>query len=192
MTSFLNKLAGIKEEEEDQEVSAIRNESSEKQDKDGNPEYKGSPSASTFANSAAVATSAKEAATADKKATADGSAEKDWLDENYEGQLSVDVYGTEDEIIVVSTIAGVKPENIDISINNDMLTIRGERTQEKEENTDDYYYQECYWGGFSRSIILPVEVEADQVQASLKNGVLTVRLPRSKKQKSISVRVREE
>ncbi|OJI06805.1 hypothetical protein BK004_02450 [bacterium CG10_46_32] len=118
--------------------------------------------------------------------------EKDWLDENYEGQLSVDVYGTDNEVVVVSTIAGVTPENIDISINNDMLTIRGERSQEKEETVSDYYYQECYWGGFSRSIILPVEVDADNVAASLKNGVLTVRLPRARKTKSISVRVKEE
>jgi len=161
--SFLNKLAGIKEDEEEQEISSIRNEEKDEEDE--------SPSA---------------------KATEDASGKKDWLDENYEGQLSVDVYGTEDEIVVVSTIAGVKPENIDISISNDMLTIRGERSQEKEERADDYYYQECYWGGFSRSIILPVEVEAGQVGASLKNGVLTVRLPRARKQKSISVRVKEE
>lgn len=121
-----------------------------------------------------------------------GGKEKDWLDENYEGQLSVDVYGTESEVVVVSTIAGVKPEDIDIAINNDMLTIRGQRSQEKEDSVSDHYYQECYWGGFSRSIILPVEVEADKVSASLKNGVLVVRLPRSRKSKSISVRVKEE
>ena len=118
--------------------------------------------------------------------------QKDWLGENYEGQLSVDVYGTQDEVVVVSTIAGVKPENVDISINNDMLTIRGERSQDRDEKIDDYYYQECYWGGFSRSIILPAEIEADKVNASLKNGVLTVRLPRAKKKQSISIRVKEE
>ncbi|MEK7189258.1 MAG: Hsp20/alpha crystallin family protein [Patescibacteria group bacterium] len=127
-----------------------------------------------------------------KKAERETGKEKDWLDENYEGQLSVDVYGTDSEVVVVSTIAGVKPEDIDIAINNDMLTIRGQRSQEKEDSVSDHYYQECYWGGFSRSIILPVEVEADQVSASLKNGVLVVRLPRARKAKSISVRVKEE
>ncbi|MDP6756407.1 MAG: Hsp20/alpha crystallin family protein [Patescibacteria group bacterium] len=165
MASFLNKLSGIKEEEQEKEVQSVNRESSQA------PE-------STDERDIAAEKNTKQ--------------EKDWLDENYEGQLSVDVYGTNDEIIVVSTIAGVKPDAIDISINNDMLTIRGERSQEKEEHVDDYYYQECYWGGFSRSIILPVEVEADQVSASLKNGVLTVRLPRSRKSKSISVKVREE
>ncbi len=157
MVSFLNKLAGIKEEE-GEDIAAVRDES-----RQGGREAEGVP----------------------------GAKEKDWLDENYEGQLSVDVYGTEGEVVVVSTIAGVKPEDIDISISNDMLTIRGQRTEEKEEPVSDHYYQECYWGGFSRSIILPVEVEADKVEANLKNGVLTVRLPRARKQKSISVRVKE-
>ncbi|MBI2637239.1 MAG: Hsp20/alpha crystallin family protein, partial [Parcubacteria group bacterium] len=64
--------------------------------------------------------------------SAGGGNGKDWIDENYEGQLSVDVYGTASEVVVVSTIAGVKPEDIDISISNDMLTIRGQRSQEKE------------------------------------------------------------
>lgn len=117
---------------------------------------------------------------------------QNWLDENYEGQLSVDVYGAPGEIIVKSTIAGVKAEDIDISINNDMLTIRGERHQEKEDEGQDYFYQECYWGGFSRSIILPEEVDSEGIKASLKNGVLTVRLPKAKKTKNISVKIKEE
>lgn len=116
----------------------------------------------------------------------------DWLEENYEGQLSVDVYSTADEIVIKSTIAGVKSEEINIAINNDMLTIRGERAHEQEDAVEDYYYQECYWGGFSRSIILPLEVEADKVAASLKNGVLTIRLPKAKKAKSISIKIKED
>src|SRR3990167_11362788 len=94
-----------------------------------------------------------------------------WLDEDYEeGQLSVDVYQTKDAIVIKSTIAGVKPEDIDISINNDMVTIRGKREFDDSVQEDDYFYQECYWGGFSRSIILPVEIQPDKVQANLKNG----------------------
>lgn len=113
----------------------------------------------------------------------------DWLEESNEGQLSVDVYQTPDYVVIKSTIAGVKPEDIDISINNDMITIRGERHQEEEVKEDDYYYQECYWGAFSRSIILPVEVKSEEVDATLKNGVLTVKLPKAKKSKSVSVTV---
>src|SRR3989344_4184428 len=85
--------------------------------------------------------------------------EEKWLDEDYEeGQLSVDVFQTKDAIVIKSTIAGVKPEDIDISINNDMVTIRGKRQEEETISQDDYFYQECYWGGFSRSIILPTEI----------------------------------
>ncbi|PIT90202.1 MAG: hypothetical protein COU22_03430 [Candidatus Komeilibacteria bacterium CG10_big_fil_rev_8_21_14_0_10_41_13] len=116
-----------------------------------------------------------------------------WLDEDYEeGQLSVDVYQTKDAIVIKSTIAGVRPEDIDISINNDMVTIRGKREIEETITEDDYFYQECYWGGFSRSIILPMEIIPEKVDASLKNGVLTVKLPKSKKTQSISVKVKEE
>lgn len=119
--------------------------------------------------------------------------DEEWLDEDYEeGQLSVDVYQTKDAIVIKSTIAGVKPEDIDISINNDMVTIRGKRQIEETVSEDDYFYQECYWGGFSRSIILPTEVVPDKVEASLKNGVLTVTLPKARESKSISVKVKDQ
>jgi len=119
--------------------------------------------------------------------------ENKWLAEEYEeGQLSVDVYQNKDAIVIKSTIAGVKPEDIDISINNDMITIRGKREVETTVSEDDYFYQECYWGGFSRSIILPMEISADKVQASLKNGVLTIVLPKAKKAKAFSIKVKEE
>ena len=108
------------------------------------------------------------------------------------GQLSVDVYQTKDNIVIKSTIAGVKPENIDISIDNDMITIRGQRKMEEEVKEDDYFYQECYWGSFSRSIVLPMEVKADEAEASLKNGVLTIILPKVKKAKSVAVKVKSE
>ncbi|MFA5134931.1 MAG: Hsp20/alpha crystallin family protein [Patescibacteria group bacterium] len=124
-------------------------------------------------------------------AGADG---KDWLeDEDYAGQLAVDVYQTEDNIVIKSTIAGVKPEAIDLSVNNDMITIRGKREKEHEVADDDYFYRECYWGGFSRSIILPCEVKVDSIQASMKNGILTVVLPKAKKVSKVTVvKVKEE
>ena len=113
-------------------------------------------------------------------------------DENYEGQLSVDVYQTPDSIIIKSTIAGVKPEDVDVAIENDMLTIRGQRKVDEEVAEENYFYQECYWGGFSRSIILPVEVVIDKIDASLKDGVLTISLPKAKKSKGISIKVKRE
>ncbi len=117
--------------------------------------------------------------------------EEEWLNEEYEGQLSVDVYQTADEIVIKSTIAGVKPNDLDVTINNDMVTIKGKREDAKEVTEENYFYQECYWGGFSRSIILPVEVKAEEAKAQLKNGVLTIRLPKAKKSKSVSVKISE-
>ncbi len=119
--------------------------------------------------------------------------EEGWIDkENVEGQLSVDVYQTKDNLIIKSTIAGVKPEDIDISIDNDMITIRGQRKYDEEVKEEDYFYQECYWGSFSRSIVLPMEVKGDEAEASLKNGVLTIVLPKVKKSKTVAVKVKSE
>lgn len=117
---------------------------------------------------------------------------QEWLDENLEGQLSVDVYQDKDNIVIKSTIAGVKPEDIDIAIHNDLITIKGRREAETQINQDDYFYQECYWGKFSRSIILPVEVKAEETSAELKNGILTITLPKARPSKAVSVKVSSE
>jgi len=109
-----------------------------------------------------------------------------------EGQLSVDVFQTKDNLIVKSTIAGVKPDDISIDIDNDILTIRGSRSFEEEIDEDGYFYQECYWGNFSRSIVLPVDVDSEKVNAVLKNGVLTITMPKLKKSRAVSVKVSGE
>lgn len=128
------------------------------------------------------------------------SSEDPWNDEalaeieeeiDEEGQLTVDVYQDKNNVIIKSTIAGVEPEDIDISIDNDMITIRGKREKDRSIREDDYFYQECYWGSFSRSIILPVDVEADKVDASIRNGILTIILPKSHK-KDIAIKVKDE
>lgn len=107
-----------------------------------------------------------------------------------EGQLTIDVYQTDNDIVIKSTIAGVKPEDLDVSINNDMITIRGERRQEEQISQENYYYQECYWGGFSRSVILPVDILPEKVEASMKNGILTIRLPKADTTKTKKIQVR--
>lgn len=113
----------------------------------------------------------------------------EWTNE-YEGQLTLDVYQTKDNVMIKSTIAGVKPENLDITIANDMVTIRGERKKEEEVKPEDYFYQECYWGPFSRSIILPVDIDVEGVNAELKDGILTVTLPKAAKAKTKKIKVR--
>jgi len=118
--------------------------------------------------------------------------EKEWLAEaGDEGQLTLDVYQTNESIIIKSTIAGVDPENLDISYNNGMLTIKGERKVDEKIEKENYFYQELYWGSFSRSVILPTEVNAEKIEAELKNGILTVKLPKkvSDKQKKIKVKM---
>ena len=116
-----------------------------------------------------------------------GSSE-DWLSE-YEGQLTIDMFQTKDNVIIKSTIAGVKPEDIDVTIANDMVTIRGERKRDFEASSEDYFYQECYWGSFSRSVVLPVDVDIELVNADLKDGILTVILPKAAKAKAKKVKV---
>lgn len=116
---------------------------------------------------------------------------ENWFNNDYqEGQLSVDVYQDEKNLIVKSTIAGVKPENIDISINQDMLTIRGKREENQKIAEGNYLYRECYWGSFSRSLILPFAVKADKIEAELENGILTITLPKAKKIEEVSIKVK--
>lgn len=111
-------------------------------------------------------------------------------DDDAEGQLTIDVYQTESEIVIKSTIAGVKPEDLDVSISNDMITIKGERKNEEIVEDNSYYYRECYWGSFSRSVVLPMDVLAEKIDATLKNGILTIRLPKADVTKTKKIQVR--
>lgn len=98
-----------------------------------------------------------------------------------EGHLTVDVFRSGKDIIIQSTIAGTDPKDIDISITKDMVIIKGHRSSEEKIKSNDYYHRELYWGSFSRSIILPAEIDPDNAKASIKNGVLTIRLPQIEK-----------
>lgn len=112
-----------------------------------------------------------------------------WLENEYEGQLSVDVFQYEGEIIIRSTMAGVDEKDLDIFVENDMLTIRGKRCDSFDVDANNFFFRECYWGGFSRSIILPLEVDYSQIDASLHNGVLTIRIPKAERNKKINVNI---
>lgn len=98
--------------------------------------------------------------------------------EEMEGQLAIDVYQTPNEIIVESTIAGVKLPDIDIDVSSEKVTVRGERQRDSKIAGHDYFWQECFWGKFSRSIILPEEIDPDKAHFTLKRGVLTIYLPK--------------
>jgi HSP20 family molecular chaperone IbpA len=95
-----------------------------------------------------------------------------------EGELSVDVYQTANEIIIEAMVAGVKPEDLHLSITRDMVTIKGRRDGNTQVTHDDYFYKELYWGSFTRTILLPHEVEIEEAEAVEKHGLLIIRLPK--------------
>ncbi len=107
-----------------------------------------------------------------------------------EGQLTVDVFQKPDEIVIKAIVAGVRPDDLDISITRDMVTIRGKREEHKEVERDDYFYKELYWGSFSRTILLPQEIDVELAEAQEKHGLLTIHLPKIDKGKQTKLKVR--
>ncbi|MEK7170453.1 MAG: Hsp20/alpha crystallin family protein [Patescibacteria group bacterium] len=107
-----------------------------------------------------------------------------------EGELTVDVYQTPDDIIIKTIVAGVLPEDLDISITRDMVTIRGSRQESSEVNDGDYFHKELYWGTFSRTILLPQEIDVDASEASEKHGLLILRLPKMDKSRQTKLKVK--
>jgi len=114
----------------------------------------------------------------------------DWMETD--GQLAIDVYQTKAFFVVQSPVAGIKPEDLNISVENDFLIIKGERERAEEIQEKDYFYQECYWGSFSRKVSLPEDLDSSKIKASLKKGILTVKIPKiTKKSKKIIIEEEE-
>lgn len=112
--------------------------------------------------------------------------------EGEEGQLTVDIYDDGAAIVVQSSVAGCRPEDIDISLEDNMLTIRGARSRTHQVDDGSFYYRELYWGAFSRSIILPEEVDFSKADAAIRNGLLTIKLPKKDRgAKKLKVKVGE-
>ena len=109
-----------------------------------------------------------------------------------DGQLTIDVFQTPTEIVVQSIVAGVKPDDLSINLSREMVIIKGKRVQSQTVTKDNYYYQELYWGSFSRSVVLPEEVDVENADATEKNGLLTIRLPKIDKQKSQKLKVKSD
>jgi len=102
-------------------------------------------------------------------------AEDEWdEDENVPGQLAVDVYETRERLVVKARTAGVNKNDLDVSISDNQLTVRGTLSSGSEDGVENYFLQECYWGEFSRTIALPVPVKEEEIEAVLKDGVLTI------------------
>ncbi|MDO8424196.1 MAG: Hsp20/alpha crystallin family protein [bacterium] len=112
------------------------------------------------------------------------------FEETEDAQLTVDVYHTPTEIVIKTMVAGVKPEDLDVSITRDSVTIHGERGEERTVSSDEYIHRELYWGSFSRTINLPEEINVDEAEATEKYGMLILRLPKLDKNRQTKLRVK--
>lgn len=132
----------------------------------------------------------KDSSLTDEGFFAGGLSGGQWSADDVEGQLAVDVYQTKDAVVVKAPVAGVDPEGIDIDVTNESVVIRGERYDEKEVDQEGYHFQECYWGSFARQVMLPVECDAEKAEATFKNGILTIRIPKLQKTKAKKVKIK--
>ena len=107
-----------------------------------------------------------------------------------EGELTVDVYQNAETVVIKAMIAGVRPEDLDISITRDLVTIRGKREEERTVAEEDFIMKELYWGSFSRAIALPVKIDVDEAEAIEKHGLLILKLPKLDKKKKSKLKVR--
>jgi HSP20 family protein len=112
----------------------------------------------------------------------------EWMEE-MEGQLAIDAYQTAGEVVIKAPIAGVRQEDLDVTITDEQVTIRGERHDAQDEMVDGYLVQECYWGSFSRIYTLPVAVDSDKSTARLVNGILTISIPKAAKARTKTIAV---
>jgi HSP20 family protein len=112
------------------------------------------------------------------------------FDEEEEGQLTVDVYQTPSEIVIKTMVAGVKPDDLDVSITRDSVTIRGKREEDRTVSEDEYFHRELYWGTFSRTIVLPEEIDVEDSEAIEKYGLLILKLPKVDKGRQTRLKVK--
>jgi HSP20 family protein len=124
--------------------------------------------------------------------------EESWHDDPHdehtpqEGELPVDMYQTNDAIIIRALVAGVSPSDLDIAITRDMVTIRGVREEYQETSDDNYFHRELFWGSFARTLLLPEEVVIDEADAQEKHGLLEIRLPKLDKNRSTQLKVKSQ
>ena len=144
----------------------------------GNQKKQASPSSSEVASSPDPAPSPASSSKPAAPKAPSANDTQDWIENekvDLPGQLALDIYETKDELVVVCRVAGVEEDNIDVSISADnILNIRGSLIAKVDENVENHFIQECYWGEFSRSVSLPVDVKKDNINATLENGILKI------------------
>lgn len=107
-----------------------------------------------------------------------------------EAQLTIDVFQTPSEIVIKTMVAGVKPDDLEVNITRDMITIHGERGEDRTVSGEDYIHRELYWGAFSRTVNLPEEIDVDGAEAVEKHGMLVLRLPKLDKNRQTKLKVK--
>lgn len=112
----------------------------------------------------------------------------EWMDE-FEGQLAIDVYQTASDIVLKAPIAGVRQEDLEVSITDEQIVIKGERHDTQNEAVESYLIQECYWGSFSRTYVFPASVDSDKASARLVDGILTITIPKTAKTRTRTLSV---
>ena len=192
--NFFEKLAGINDDEENEEeigrFMKLEEEPEEKKEKESKKK--------TVRKTASKKKEEEEneKSTEPENEKIENNEEENSLSEIFdegEGELAIDFYQTPTHFVIESTIAGVEPENIDVNITPEAVTIKGKREKYSSKTKDgDYLVQECYWGRFSRSVIFPQEVDPDKSQATIKNGILKVTLPKADKEKTKKIKVKFE
>ncbi|MCA9360667.1 Hsp20/alpha crystallin family protein [Candidatus Nomurabacteria bacterium] len=131
-----------------------------------------------------------ELAVADEETDENWAEEEDAPDTQQDGELPVDMYQTDDTIVIRALVAGVSPADLEISITRDMVTIRGVRDEYQEAHDDGYFHRELFWGSFSRTLLLPEEVAIDEAEAQEKHGLLEIKLPKLDKHRTTQLKVR--
>ncbi len=116
----------------------------------------------------------------------------DWFADRQEGQLAVDLFRHDNRLVIRAALAGIEADDLSISVHDDLLTIRGERHHQQDVGHDDWFLRECYWGSFSRSVLLPEDVDEQAIEATIKNGILEIRLPIRSQERKIVVRPIDE
>jgi HSP20 family protein len=106
------------------------------------------------------------------------------------GELPVDMYQTKDEVVVKAALPGVKPEEVDISITGDVVTVKGEHREEQETKEENYLCREQRYGTFSRSVAIPVQVKGDKAEATFEDGILTLIIPKAEEAKPKQIKVK--
>jgi len=119
--------------------------------------------------------------------------QKEFLSSPEEGELAIDAYETKKDFVIISTIAGINSKDLDVSVEDDMLIIKGKREKPKSPDKDRSYFQkECFWGSFSKKIILPEKIKIAKAQANIEDGVLTLRIPKSKSSSTTKIKIEDK